>query len=363
MTAQRINNRNGSIDFWKFVCAAAILIFHSHLFALDEHGIPFVGGALAVDFFFIVSGYLMAKSTAKIDLTKISAAEASRNFILHKVARLCPEVPIAWIIAFVIKNFDSTADKVTDHLAISVWDFFFLRMSGIPTYPANQAAWYISAMLIGMAILVPFLLKYREMFIKVAAPIIAILLLGYLHTHGGGLRQPTEWLGVCYRGTVRAIAELCIGCILYDLSQRISAIEFTKTGSILTQLIEWICYGTALGYLYVHAKTEMGFVIMLLFAVGIFFSFVGKGAFAGIFNNKLVYFLGNFSLCIYLAQHSWALRMNDFFPGMRYRWQLLIYLALALATAVVIYLLSECIRRQWPKMKAWMQRKCIASAA
>ena len=51
--------RNGSIDFWKFIFSLVIMSFHSIYFAGDEKFL-FYNGANMVEFFFLVSGFLMA---------------------------------------------------------------------------------------------------------------------------------------------------------------------------------------------------------------------------------------------------------------------------------------------------------------
>ncbi len=349
MAKDNRSGRNGSVDFWKFVCAVAIMLFHSHLFAPNPGAIPFVSGALSVEFFFITSGFLMAKSCSRIEYIEGKLGTQTRDFVFHKIKRLCPEFPIAWIIAFIVKSW-GTKEGVFDNLMIGIFDISFLRMSGIPSFRANQAAWYISAMLLSMAMLVPLLIKHRDMFLNVIAPLLAAFLLGLLWMKGGSLgalRRPTAWMGLCYRGMVRSISELCLGSVLFNIYDRTKNVEFTKTGSILIQLVEWFAYGYALVWMFSMDYSKMDYVVLFMFAVGVLFSFLGKGIASHIFNNDIIYWLGGFSLPLFLAQHSWALRLNSFFPGLRYRNHLIIYLALTITTALFIHFASVFIRKHW----------------
>lgn len=50
---------NPEIDFWKFVFAIVIFLYHSQKFEVTSGVSFFRRGYLAVEFFFIVSGYLM----------------------------------------------------------------------------------------------------------------------------------------------------------------------------------------------------------------------------------------------------------------------------------------------------------------
>ena len=56
------SKKNGAIDFWKFAFSIMIVLFHSYYFANNEDGAIFREGRIAVEFFFIVSGFFMAKS-------------------------------------------------------------------------------------------------------------------------------------------------------------------------------------------------------------------------------------------------------------------------------------------------------------
>ena len=67
--------RNGAVDFWKFVFSVVIMCFHSLYFAGSEKYI-FYDGANMVEYFFLVSGFLMASSIMK-NTTKSEIGRAS----------------------------------------------------------------------------------------------------------------------------------------------------------------------------------------------------------------------------------------------------------------------------------------------
>ena len=65
--------RNGKIEFFRFFFSIAVLLFHLEKYILGESkcggdiGLSlFVHGAMGVEFFFLVSGFLMAKSAQKV---------------------------------------------------------------------------------------------------------------------------------------------------------------------------------------------------------------------------------------------------------------------------------------------------------
>lgn len=60
-----MKKRNGSIELYRFLFALVIMVRHiKPLFVSNGYNRLFGRGALGVEFFFIVSGYLMAKNAA-----------------------------------------------------------------------------------------------------------------------------------------------------------------------------------------------------------------------------------------------------------------------------------------------------------
>ena len=59
--------RNGQLDFFKFVFAIVILLFHGRILgdAASVDKLLFENGAIAVEFFFIVSGFFFVPSVER----------------------------------------------------------------------------------------------------------------------------------------------------------------------------------------------------------------------------------------------------------------------------------------------------------
>ena len=95
--------RNGAVDFWKFLYAAVIMCFHSLYFAGSEK-YYFYDGANMVEYFFLVSGFLMAASVLKSDPANTPVWKNTWQFLFHKIRSLCPEYYVAWAISFIMKQ-------------------------------------------------------------------------------------------------------------------------------------------------------------------------------------------------------------------------------------------------------------------
>lgn len=360
MSEQSVKTRNGEVDFWKFIFSLMVVQFHSSNLTKIKTT-PFVGGAIAVEFFFLVSGYLMAASISRYKEDEIMVGRDTRRFMLHKIKGLCPEIFIAWGIGYIVQHIrtDAALSVLAKDLLTGVWDLFFLRESGLEGFRANPAAWYISAMLLAMLVLVPLFLKDRDIFLNVWAPVLAIATLGYLSKNVGDLRGPTDWLGFCYKGWVRAVGELCMGVICFGICQKVKKIPCSLLAKILLTILELSCYGAVIVWSYAHKGSRMDFVMLLLFAVGVVVTFSSQSLLSSAFNNSLVYFLGKISFPIYLAHNYWSHALGRIYPGQTYAQLYPKYVAAVFVTTCVISISAKILRKMTPAFLAGCRRLLI----
>ena len=100
MAKQLKPSRNGSIDLMKFVFTLVIMLFHTNKL--------FGGGYIAVDFFFVVSGYLMAVSMEK-RMTRqsqkpVPLGQDTVSFLLHKAGGIFPYYVVVFVLTFILSN-------------------------------------------------------------------------------------------------------------------------------------------------------------------------------------------------------------------------------------------------------------------
>lgn len=84
--------RNGKIELLRFIFCMAVLLFHCEKYVLGEPSLEkgyhlslFCHGSMGVEFFFLVSGFLMAKSISKkIRMqTELQETLAGKPYELH----------------------------------------------------------------------------------------------------------------------------------------------------------------------------------------------------------------------------------------------------------------------------------------
>lgn len=311
------SNRNGTIEIMRFVFSVIIIFFHLNNrlpVVYFEHFTFFRHGKIGVEFFFLVSGYLLAKAAHR-QYSSENLAGSTAGFIYKKFMGIFPYHLIVFfadlIIFYVMGTWKGIIQALEDFVSI-LPGLFFLQKSGIKCTEINTIEWYIPAMLIAMTVLYPLVLKFKNSFTKIACPIIMITVIGYLiHSTGelGGVNQ-FVFNNTLPKVYVRAFAEMCGGVFLYEVVQHFKNYNPGKVQKALLSAVELCCYAAPLAYTVTNAGNEYEAHAFYSLAIAVGLSFSGKTYSVSVFNNKVVYFLGKLSLPIYLAQ-SIALDIFD----------------------------------------------------
>lgn len=340
-------NRNGKIDFLKFLFAVIVLIHHSRYVVGDKNSL-FLGGSYAVEFYFLVSGYLMMASIKKMSERTLSLGAETGAFLLKKYKSFCPEILITYIIAFAV-TFLGTKTKFFTLLTTTFSEVLLINMTGIWAKSVNGAIWYLSSMLIAMAILFPLLRKYGDTALYVIIPVGSVLLLGWFCGNVKSPRNPTEWLGWTYKGNLRALAELGIGISLYPVVEKLKKMKFTVFGRILLTLAEYACYTQLIHYMYTSTATRKDYFYLLIYAIALIISFSQQGIDVPVFNGRFSW-LGKYSFSLYLSHHFYSKNIRTFFPELSDKRLLAVYYGVSVVTALAVMLLSDAIRKYGSKL-------------
>lgn len=350
---------NVTIDFLRFLFSVIVVLHHSR-YVLGDDNCYFLGGSLAVEFFFFVSGYLLLvgadKAGRKNGAGTNGIGSETLHFILHKIRSFLPEFLIAWWIGFVLIGVVRQYG-VLDYLKAfgnDFWELTLVKMSGLFTHGIDGAMWYLSAMLLGMAFLYPLLRTKRDLMTHLVCPLLALFLYGYLCQAEGHPRDPIVWLGLCYKGLVRAVAGLCTGVVICMAVRRIKKLApagLTKLGNALAIGAQLLCLILTIWYMAEQEPSEYDYFYMFLLMLLVLLSFAGFGLESVLGNSQRLHqlsaFLGKYSLSLYLGHLYFAQHVNELLPEELYsgKIRMTVYLAAAFANGLLVMGLSALYRR------------------
>lgn len=365
-----MNKKNGEIELLRFVFTVAVMLFHSS-YIVDN--MPFQRGNLGVEFFFIVSGFLMMRHIEKAEQKNQNAlplGKESCQYIFNKARAIFPEIIIGAAITFIFILFTSN-QGIKYILANSVnWffdDVLLLRATGVGS-SINGQLWYISSMLLAMALLYPLTRKYKDIMTNLVIPLGPVLLIGYLYKAYGSILKPTEMGILTMRGNIRALAELGLGMTGYRICEHIKKINFNAFGKVCFSIFKWALYGIIFVVIFFDIYI-IDSVIPLIIAAAVILSFSGISIESGIFNNKLSYFLGKLSLPLYVAHYCFVgpekySNLKNVLPdGLGNGKTLAIFIACSFVNALLIMTLAGLYRKNREKLIRICQKIFISSKA
>lgn len=342
--------RNGRIDFLRFFFALIVVLHHSRYLLGDDKCI-FLGGSLAVEFFFIVSGYLMISSISRMkpfDETEMSMANETLHFLGKKLKGIFPEFIIAWIIGFavtIILN-GSNAAGAGKLFIESFFELILLKMSGLFVTGVNGVIWYVSAMFLCMVILFPLIRKKPNLMTKLICPLLVIGLYGYLCGAYGHPRNPTKWIGFTYKGNIRAMAGLCLGVWAFEVERWLVSKPWNKISCIFFEILQFVLYVFVVAYMFMYGPSDNDFFFIFLFFVAIILSFSGLGILSGLFNNGVSKALGKFSTALFFSHIFFAKTLGNRLPDSMGRAEkMIIYIACAFICALIVQIISDALRK------------------
>ncbi len=169
-----------SIEIWRLLFAISIVLCHAMLLPWNtdvEGNMLFHVNSLGVEFFFILSGFLMAKSvtafpTAERECSALGSETTA--FLLKKLKPIYPVFLFAACFELVVRFALRPAAVDAGDLVWNIWDLLFLRafgLGGSAELLVGGASWYLFALFPAMWILYPLLRKYTDMFLHVIEPL------------------------------------------------------------------------------------------------------------------------------------------------------------------------------------------------
>lgn len=305
--------RNGTIDILRFLFCTAVLLFHIEKYIFGEPSLKngihlglFPHGSIGVEFFFLVTGWLMAKSicSRKNSNSVKNLSSETRAFIKRKYLSILPYSVVATLFVFIVNCCVNNwgAKEIIRKFFESIPNFFLIQMTGISYYNPNNITWYLSSMMIAICIIFPLAFKFYDNFVKLIIPIGGVLILGIMFAEfGKSLTGVMTWMGFGYKGTIRGIIEIGFGMVSFEVSRYLQNLKIKKKHKYLLGFVELICYVGVFAFMMLTFPRSYEMMALAAIWIGITITFSGVTK-IDILDNKLSVFLGKISLPIYLCQ-------------------------------------------------------------
>lgn len=227
---------NVEIGILKFVFAIFIFLVHVHHLT----GPLFGDGNFAVEFFFFLSGYYLTVHAMEKRDPNLSMGESCRNYLSGRYLKLLPLLLIAILFGLATRFFLNGTLTKTEVL-YGIGDVFLTQGYRLQGAFFTGVTWYLSVLMIGIALLYPLIVKWPSYFIQVFSIVFALFVYGLLGATTGTLSDPGSTVGIFMKGTLRGLAAMSIGSFLYGTVKRLKNVRFLQN-ALIRNILKWSCY-------------------------------------------------------------------------------------------------------------------------
>ncbi len=345
----KTEERNYYIDFLRFVFSVIIVFYHSWIFASSWGECYFNRGFYAVDFYFIVTGFLLLSSLEKMWQKKQTDSLEVLNlkFIARKIKPLVPNILLVFVIGYFL-NYRRSSFLLTNLFSDkTVTEALFAGVLG-KGMAINSACWYISVMIVVLFFLFPVVYRYQKKYNYYLCPLIIFLTLGVVNYHQININNPLATTYLFANGFYKGVLFINLGILSYELCSYLKKLELSKQKRILITVFETLTYiALALNTYYALFGS---YLTAILFMINISITFSNLSYSARFFRSPRFKQLGKFGFILYLSNipvRNVVISANL----SSYNRRLVLYWILVLGLSLVSYLLSELITKKWYKKK------------
>lgn len=332
-----MKDKNYLIDFLRFIFSIAILLYHSWMFTgVFGEGLA-RRGYLGVDFYFIVTGYLMLNSLHKEKLVDKYIFKDTLNFVIKKYIRLLPALIVTFIISI---PFVYGKNALNYQLLLSnsmIGEILQLGILGYPM-PINSSWWYLSAMFLVSLILYPIAKKYTNDYARYIAPVILLFTVGLVYTKGININDPLNISFYLRNGFYKAIIFIILGNISYEISNGIKKTSLNSKKIKLLTIFEILTYLFLILNLHYYVADTLLYAILLTLNIAVTFSNITYTK--KFFKNPIWNKLGTFGFYIYLCQIAIRTYMMRHLTN-NYINDLIKYIIITVIVSTIIYIIIE----------------------
>ncbi len=299
-------DRFKNIDFLRFILAIIIMLFHSRKY----FDIPTLNhGNICVDFFFIIAGFFLFKTSHNISTGK---------FVLKRFLRLAPMVWILTILVLIVSPF---INEMNCYLNDNLLNFLLLNSTGLAPFTWGQNTgldvnWFISN-LFWISIFYFYLQKSidkKHLNLLVGLITFFSYILYYSNNHFGTGGHSTVIYNFITIGFLRGLGGIGISYFLVQLYNSTKNLKISTMNKVIISGIE-ICLASFLIYYIIFSAKlpgQSGFLFISAFSILFYLFTIKQGILSQILENDILAKLGKYTFSMYIMHYfmSYLLRFT-----------------------------------------------------
>ena len=322
--------KNSYIELLRIIFAIIVVLHHTfQSYQID--GLFYWGGYIAVEFFFVITGYMTVAHIEKAsDRSDVECFALSYSW--SKIRPLIGLVALSLVIDGIINYqvYLSSEESLFNYLYGSFASMMCISMTGITNMLVNSPLWYLSVIIITLPLFIIFTMRFRKFFKYYGYIFLPLLIHGYLLHYNGSIAYGWASLNTPIDPyLLRGFGDILLGGFVYDFSVYLRSNK--KLNSKLLAILELtlLCFALYLINRIYNSYAMECAVLMIVVSLSI--SFSGK-TLTNLFKNSFVNNLGRMSFGIYCLHFPILSMVKKYFP--EWSWEVL---PLVLIISLIIY--------------------------
>lgn len=282
--------KQNSIYFWRIIFTLMIVLLH---FGISG------GWYIAADFFFLVSGYLLAYKGEDHSVTPLAYGK-------KRIRQLYPQYLAAILLYFIAANiiYGTPTERLPLYFFQAIPQFLCLQSVGPAViFPCNSPGWYVSALLIDSCILYFLFQKLRKNTFYLLCGILSVLCLGYFVVCLGNMDFWIEHHYYISDGLLRGFFEMYLGMLAFYINQTLLQ-KWQEIPSRVLDVIEYASFLVVIIGSFFLRRTAFDFLWLVLLFLGVLLAFRHHDT--TMFQNRKLRSLSDLTYTMFLFHSFWA---------------------------------------------------------
>lgn len=334
-----MTKKNNAITIWRIVFTYVIMVYHfDNKYVISQiYGLNF-GWYIGVEFFFIVSGYLLYVNFDKL----AQRCHSGWDYFVYRYGRIYPYYLGAFILSFIMwgKAGGFSLGDMAKKLSYDFFEIFAMHGIGLDdgwSY-INNTSWFISVLFISGFIIFHCLVKWKDNFINFVAPLLIIICYSFLYRNMGKVSAVVQITDFYLNWPLmRGLADMCMGIFAARLTYFIQE-KCNRTGILRVAGTMGLLFVILSSMVYGESKRDFLYVIIMTFSVAVAFLPSGHK----IFQYRWIHRWSGITMCMYLIHDAFRSYIFPIYLGIPESMGMkLVYMLLYMVVVTVCAFLFE----------------------